>query len=453
MQYRTLDPSTGELLREYPRASSAEMEQALEAAGRAFVGWHRADLAARTTVLVALAERLEARGESLAELMALEMGKPLAQGRSEVEKCAWVCRYYAEHSEVLLTSDPRDSDAAAEVRYEPLGPVLAIMPWNFPFWQVFRFLAPALALGNVGLLKHAPSTPGCALAIVDLVAEAGAPEGVLQNLFLSNEQAAELIADSRVRGVTLTGSTAAGREVAAAAGRALKPMVAELGGSDPFLVFEDADLEAAVRVGVQSRCLNSGQSCIAAKRFLVAAPIWDEFVERFTAAMAAQRVGNPTVEGIDVGPLARHDLRQTLVDQVEAARQAGGRVLVGGEPTPGPGFYYPPTVIAGLDPRRPPSDQEFFGPVATVYRFSDEEEALSIANATPYGLGASVWTEDRARLERLVPRLEVGSVFVRGLVKSDPRLPFGGVKDSGFGRELAREGMLEFANVKTVWVG
>jgi succinate-semialdehyde dehydrogenase/glutarate-semialdehyde dehydrogenase len=338
------------------------------------------------------------------------------------------------------------------VRPEPLGPILAIMPWNFPLWQVFRFAAPALAVGNVGLLKHAPSTPGCALAIEKLLAEAGAPEGVFQSLFLSNEQAARVIEHDAVRGVTLTGSTRAGREVASAAGRALKPLVLELGGSDPFLVFADADLREATRVGVTSRCLNSGQSCIAAKRFLVERSVLDRFLEGFVAAMEAKPVGDPTASGVEIGPLARADLRDRLARQVEAALDQGARALCGGRVPEGEGFFYPPTVLTGLAPDTPAAQEELFGPVAVVYPFETEQQALEIANGTPYGLGASLWTSDRRRMERLIPEITAGSVFVNGLVKSDPRLPFGGVKDSGFGRELAREGLLEFTNIKTVWI-
>ncbi len=339
------------------------------------------------------------------------------------------------------------------MRYEPLGPILAIMPWNFPFWQVFRFAAPALAAGNVGVLKHASSTPRCALAIERILAEAGAPEGVFQSIFLSGEQATAAIADHRLRGVTLTGSTRAGHEVAAAAGRALKPMVMELGGSDPFIVFADADLGEAAKVAAASRCLNAGQSCISAKRFLVEDGAYPPLPRRLRGGHAGQKYGDPRQEGTDLGPIARDDLRQELARQVAAARAQGAKLLCGGgDLLPGPGFFYPPTVLEGLDPKSPAAQEELFGPVANLYSFTGEEEALCIANGTPYGLGASLWSGSRERIDRLVPELECGSVFVNGLVKSDPRLPFGGVKESGFGRELASEGLREFTNVKTVWI-
>ncbi len=453
MDYRTLDPTTGELVASFPLATEAEITAALTAAARGFAGWRREPLALRLEVLTSAAELLTARAEELARLMAMEMGKPLAQGVAEASKCATACRYYAEHAAALLARQPVASDAAESwVEHQPLGPVLAVMPWNFPLWQVFRFAAPALAVGNVVLLKHAPSTPRCALAITDLWRQAGAPAGAFQNLFLSNEQAARVIEDPVVRAVTLTGSTRAGREVAATAGRALKPMVAELGGSDPFLVFADADLPAAVATAVASRCLNSGQSCIAAKRFLVEESVLEAFLAAFVPAMAAQAVGDPLDPATAIGPLARADLRDQLARQVAAARAAGARVLLGGEAPEGPGFFYPPTVLAGLEPSSPAAREELFGPVATVYSFRNEAAALELANGTAYGLGASLWTADRHRAERFVADLEAGSVFVNGMVKSDPRLPFGGVKDSGFGRELARDGLLELTNTKTVWV-
>jgi succinate-semialdehyde dehydrogenase/glutarate-semialdehyde dehydrogenase len=452
--YRTLDPARGELIERYPWADDAGIESALGAAAKAFLDWRRHAWMARADVLRRAAALLEARALELARIMALEMGKPLAEGEAEARKCAWVCRWYAEHGESLLAPSPAESDGSeAWVRYEPLGPILAIMPWNFPFWQVFRFAAPALAAGNAAVLKHAPSTPRCALAIVDLLLAAGLPEGVFQTLFLSNEQAAQVIADRRVHGVTLTGSTRAGREVASAAGRALKPMVLELGGSDPFIVFADADLEEAVRVGVQSRCQNAGQSCIAAKRFLIEREIFEEFKEAFVASMAARKVGDPVAAGTEMGPLARADLREQLIRQVAAAQAAGADVLCGGIVPDGLGFYYPPTVLAGLPPDAAAAQEELFGPVATLYPFTGEAEALRLANGTVYGLGASLWTRDRERAHRLIPDLDSGSVFVNGLVKSDPRLPFGGAKDSGFGRELAAEGLRAFTNVKSVWVG
>jgi succinate-semialdehyde dehydrogenase/glutarate-semialdehyde dehydrogenase len=326
------------------------------------------------------------------------------------------------------------------------------MPWNFPFWQFYRFAAPALAAGNTILLKHSPNTPQCALAIEYLMRRAGFPPGVVQNLFLTNEQASAVISDSRVRGVTLTGSTRAGKEVARTAGQSLKPAVMELGGSDPFVVFDDADLVAAARVGAEARCLNNGQSCIASKRFVVQRKVADEFGQRFVSSMEARRVGDPTRPETEIGPLAREDLRDTLVRQVERTISSGASVLCGGVPDAGTGYFFAPTVLAEVPAGSPAAEEELFGPVATLTVFDDDEEAIEIANSTRYGLGASLWTSDGDRARRLIPEIEAGSVFVNGMVKSDPRLPFGGVKESGFGRELSREGLLEFVNLKTVWI-
>lgn len=453
MSYQTVNPATGELLESFAIEDGAGVDHKLGLAAERFAAWRRQSFAERATLLRRAADLLESKAEELARMMAIEMGKVLAEGRAEAKKCAWVCRYYAEEGEGFLAPRRVESDGSeAWVRLEPLGPILAVMPWNFPLWQVFRFAAPALALGNVALLKHASSTPRCAVAIELLLAEAGAAPGVFQNLFVSNEEAARVIAHPAIRGVTLTGSTRAGREIAAAAGRALKPMVAELGGSDPFLVFADADFDAAVATAAASRCLNNGQSCIAAKRFLVERSLVPRFLDAFVAAMERKRVGDPSNDGVDLGPLARADLRAGLARQVARCVAAGATVLCGGRPGDGPGFFYPPTVLTGLDPRSPAAQEELFGPVAAVYPFAGEDEAVALANSTPYGLGASLWTRDVDRAWRLIPRIESGSIFVNGMVKSDPRLPFGGVKDSGFGRELGREGLAELANVKTVWI-
>jgi len=452
-EYRTLDPTTGKLIEAYPLATDSQVGEAIERARSAFAAWRRTSHAERAALLGAVADGLQSRAGEHAAVMALEMGKPLAEGEAEARKCAWVCRYYADEAAGFLAPRPHESDGSeAHVRFDPLGPILAIMPWNFPYWQVFRFAAPALAAGNVALLKHAPNTPRCALEIERLFTEAGAPEGVFQSLFLADEQAAAVIAHEGVRGVTLTGSTRAGRAVASAAGEALKPMVMELGGSDPFIVFADADLDEAVKVGVASRCLNGGQSCIAAKRFLVERQVYDRYVAACVAAMAAKPFGDPQDRGNEIGPMARQDLRDQLARQVERAVAEGAEVRCGGEVPDGEGFFYPPTVLTGLSPGAAAAQEEIFGPVATIYPFDDEDEAVAIANSTPYGLGASLWTSDRARVDRLIPEIDSGSVFVNGLVKSDPRLPFGGVKGSGFGRELARDGIREWVNVKTVWI-
>ncbi len=453
MTYRTVNPTTGELLEEFPLATDAEIERGLAGLAAAFESWRHLGLETRARPLERAAALLEERAQALARLMATEMGKPLAEGEAEARKCAVACRYFAGQAPAFLAERKLETDGSSTVvRHEPLGPVLAIMPWNFPFWQFFRFAAPALMAGNAALLKHAPNTPRCSLAIEALLAEAGFPDGLVRSLFLSNEQAARVIADRRLRGVTLTGSASAGAQVAAVAGGQLKPMVLELGGSDPSIVLADADVERAVEVGVAARCQNSGQSCIASKRFVVHRSRFEEFTELFTRAMRARRVGDPLQPQIDVGPLARRDLRDTLARQVEESLAAGARALCGGVMPAGEGFFYPPTVLVDVPPGCPAADEELFGPVATLVPFDHEEEALALANATRYGLGASIWSSDPDRARRLAGRVEAGSVFVNGMVKSDPRWPFGGVKDSGFGRELSREGMLEFVNAKTVWV-
>ena len=453
MSYRTLNPATGELVEEFPQATPAQVETALDSAGSAFERWRRTTLEERSRLLVEAAELLNSRTDQLARLMAVEMGKPLEEGRAEAAKCAWGCRHFAENAARALSDEKRTSDGSkAFVRPEPLGPILAIMPWNFPFWQFYRFAAPALMAGNTVVLKHAPNTPRCALAIESVMQEAGFPSGVVQSLFLDNDQAASVIADRRVRGVTLTGSTRAGSAVAAIAGRHLKTMVLELGGSDPFIVLEDADVDEAARVGVVSRCLNSGQSCIAAKRFLVHRSRYDEFADRLVQGMLARVMGDPTVPDVDLGPLAREDLRERLARQVTDSLSAGAEAKCGAAVPAGNGFFYPPTVLSGVTAGMPAAEEELFGPVAVLVSFRTEKEALELANATRYGLGASVWTTDPDRARRIVADLEAGNVFVNGLVKSDPRLPFGGVKDSGFGRELSREGVLAFVNVKTVWI-
>ncbi|NKB87225.1 MAG: aldehyde dehydrogenase family protein [Acidobacteria bacterium] len=451
--YRSLNPTTGELIEEFALHTDAHVESSLEAAAAEFQVWRRARLGDRTEVLERAARELDAARDALAELMAEEMGKPVVQGLAEVDKCVWVCRYYAENAEAFLAPRAAESDGAeAWVRYDPLGTILAIMPWNFPLWQVFRAAAPALAAGNTVVLKHAPNTPRCALRIAELFEAAGTPQSVFTNLFLDNNQAAAAIGHSTVRGVTLTGSSRAGSEVARRAGAALKPIVLELGGSDPFIVFDDADIPAAVEAGVASRLLNNGQSCIAAKRFLVQAAVADEFTERFATRMVAQSVGDPRLDTTQVGPLARADLRSTLAAQVDASVAAGTEVVVEGGSGDGPGFFYKPTVLRGAPADSPAGAEELFGPVAVIELLGSDEEAVEQANRTRYGLGASMWTADRARVDELIPRIDAGSVFVNGMVKSDPRLPFGGVKDSGFGRELARDGVLEFVNTKTVWM-
>jgi len=451
---QSINPATGAVLETFEETSPGELDRIVARADAASRDWRRRPVAQRVERLRAAGRKLHERKDDYARTMAVEMGKPLAQGVAEAEKCAWVCDYYAEHGAAFLADEPRATDASRSyVRFEALGPVLAIMPWNFPFWQVFRFAAPALVAGNAGILKHAPNVPRCALEIEGVFRDAGFPDGLFRAVFLSNEATAGLIADPRVRAVTLTGSDRAGSQVAAQAGRHLKKTVLELGGSDPFIVLEDADLARAATTAAEARLINSGQSCIAAKRFIVLERVAERFLERLTSEMRARKVGDPLDPASQVGPQARLDLRANLHRQVQESVQRGAQLLLGGELPSGPGAFYPPTVLAAVQPGMPAFDQETFGPVAAVIRAKDEEDAIRIANASPYGLGASVWTADTQRGERVAREIEAGSVFVNGMVKSDPRLPFGGVKRSGFGRELSEYGLREFVNIKTVWVG
>ncbi len=453
MSLRSVNPATGELLETFEETPADELDRMLARADAASREWRRRPIAERADRLHAAARLLRERADTYARTMALEMGKPLAQGRAEAEKCAWACDYYADHAAAFLADEPRQSDATRSyVRFEALGVVLAIMPWNFPFWQVFRFAAPALAAGNGAILKHAPNVSGAALEIERLVREAGFPEGLFRAAFLENEAVAEVIADPRVRAVTLTGSDRAGSAVGAEAGRHVKKTVLELGGSDPFIVLEDADLAHAAAAAAEARLQNSGQSCIAAKRFIVVERVATRFLEHLTSEMQARRVGDPLDPTTQVGPQARLDLRANLHRQVEESVARGAQLVLGGRLPKGRGAFYPPTVLVAVEPGMPAFDEETFGPVAAVVRARDEADALRIANASPYGLGASVWTADAARGERLAQDVEAGSVFVNGIVKSDPRLPFGGVKRSGYGRELSEYGLREFVNIKTVWV-
>jgi succinate-semialdehyde dehydrogenase/glutarate-semialdehyde dehydrogenase len=400
-----------------------------------------------------VAKLLRERAAEYAKLMAVEMGKPLKDGAGEVTKCAWVCEYYAETAERHLAPREEPSDASRSyVRFDPLGVVLAVMPWNFPFWQVFRFIAPHLMAGNGGLLKHASNVPQCALAIEQVMHDAGFPKALFRTLLIGSRPVKKIIQDDRIAAVTITGSEPAGRQVAAAAGEALKPSVMELGGSDPFIVLADADLDAAAKTASVARTMNAGQSCICAKRFIVVDAVHDAFVTRLAAAMKAVRVGDPTDAATDIGPQARRELRDELHGQVRLAISQGARPVLGCEVPPGPGAFYPASVLADVRPGNFAAQEELFGPVAAVIRVKDADEAVAVANATRFGLGASLWTSSPAEVERLVPRIEAGAVFVNGLVKSDPRLPFGGVKCSGYGRELGLEGIRAFVNVKTVWV-
>ena len=450
---RVINPATGETVREVPEHGAEEVERRLERARERFAAWHRTPLPERARLLRRAAALLREDRERHARLMTEEMGKPIAAARAEVDKCALACEHYADHAAEYLAPEAVETGARASfVRFDPLGPVLAIMPWNFPFWQVFRFAAPALAAGNVGLLKHASNVPGSALAIEEVFRRAGFPEGAFAALLVSSREVAGLIAHPAVAAVTLTGSEEAGEEVAAAAGRHLKKTVLELGGSDPFVVLADADPEAAAASAAKARTINSGQSCIAAKRFIVEEPVAGRFEAELVRRMEALAVGDPMDERTEVGPLAREDLIEDLHDQVERTVAAGARLACGGRRLEGRGFFYAPTVLTGVAPGMAAFDEETFGPVAAVTRARDREHAVELANRSRFGLGASVWTGDPAAGRELAAAIEAGSVFVNEIVKSDPRLPFGGIKRSGYGRELAAFGIREFVNVKTVWV-
>lgn len=453
MAFETIHPATGQSLETFAGWDRKAIDGVLQQAQEAGPIWSARPLPERCRLLQALARQLRERKEDLARLITLEMGKLLTEARAEIEKCAWVCEYYAEHAPRFLADEVIESDARRSyVTLQPLGAVLAIMPWNFPFWQVFRFCAPALVVGNTALLKHAPNVPQCALAIEQAVLEAGFPQGVFRSLLMTPAQAAEVIADPRVHGVTLTGSEAAGREVAKCAGQHLKKTVLELGGADPFIVLADADLEQTVPVAVQSRLINAGQSCIAAKRFIVAEEVADEFVARFQAGLEALKPGDPFDEQTTLAPLARLDLRERLQQQVSESIQQGAVAVMGCRPLAGPGAYYAPSILDRVQPGMAAFEEELFGPVAAITRVADEAEAVAMANLSHYGLGGSIWSREVARAERLALQLQCGAVFVNGLVKSDPRLPFGGIKCSGYGRELSWHGVREFANQKTVWI-
>ena len=453
MAIESRNPATGELVKTFAALDWPAVDERVQRAADAFQTWRDTPVAERARVLARAADRLEADVPRLARLMTIEMGKLVKPAQDEILKCARGCRYYAEHGAAFL----REEDVATEakrsyIRYEPMGAVFAIMPWNFPFWQVFRFAAPALLAGNVALLKHAPSVPQCALAIEALLLDAGLPPGVFQTLLIELDHVPAILDDPRVHAVTLTGSDRAGRDVASRAGHALKKTVLELGGSDPFIVTPSADVDAAVATAVKSRTINTGQSCIAAKRFIVLESIADAFTSRFVDAMAALRVGDPLDPTTDVGPMARQDLVDALASQVKDAVSRGARVLTGGTPDARGGYFYPPTVLTDVPREARAYREELFGPVATLFRVKDLDEAIALANDTPYGLGASVWTNDASERDRVVAEVEAGQVFINAMVASDPRLPFGGIKMSGYGRELGELGIHEFLRAKTVWV-
>jgi succinate-semialdehyde dehydrogenase / glutarate-semialdehyde dehydrogenase len=450
-EIRSVNPATGEVLATYEALSEEGLEERLAAADAAFRPYARTSLAERAEWLLRAASILEDEGSRWAELMTREMGKPVGAAAAEAEKCARACRYYAGNGAAFLADEP--VDAAAErswIAYQPLGPILAVMPWNFPFWQLFRFAAPALMAGNVALLKHASNVPGCALAMEEIFRRAGFPEGVFQTLLVGSGTVERVLTDPRVRAATLTGSEGAGAAVAASAGSVIKKTVLELGGSDPFIVMPSADLDRAVATAVEARHINNGQSCIAAKRFIVHEAVAAEFIDGFVARTEALVVGDPMDERTDVGPLATEAIRDELADQVERSVAAGATLRTGGHVPDRPGWYYTPTVLTDLPDGSPAMCEETFGPVAAIRVVASLDEAIDVANATEFGLGASVWTSEPGEVKRLVMDVEAGCVCVNRMVSSDPRLPFGGIKRSGYGRELGRYGMLEFVNIKAI---
>jgi succinate-semialdehyde dehydrogenase / glutarate-semialdehyde dehydrogenase len=451
---RSVNPATEEVLQTYEMHSVGQIEQALYAAGRAFQQWSRSPFSLRSDLMRRAASLLRHQKAWLSGIMSAEMGKPIVEAEAEVEKCAWNCDYYAENADRFLCDETRESGASLSyVQYMPLGTVLAVMPWNFPFWQVFRFAAPALMAGNTAILKHASNVPGCALAIEEVFRQAGFPEGVFQNLLIPGSLVSFLLRDPRIAAVTLTGSEAAGSDVASRAGRELKKTVLELGGSDPFIVLEDADLDLAVTTAIKARYQNTGQSCIAAKRFISVAPIAAQFQERFVEGVRSLRLGDPLDRSTQVGPLARADLRDALELQVRESVRQGAALLLGGSRRLGRGYFFEPGVLADVQPGMPAGSEEVFGPVAALMVARDAEDAIRLANESLYGLGASLWTSDLDRARGLAKIIEAGQVFINGMVASDPRLPFGGVKRSGYGRELSDFGIREFVNIQTVWIG
>lgn len=451
---KTVNPSTGKVLKEYANSSFEEIDEIIFRANKAQKQWEKKSFEVRATHLNKIAEILKERKEDLATLMALEMGKPLNQGIREIEKCAWVCEFYAEKAEHFLSNQEVETDAKKSyVAFNPLGTVLSIMSWNFPFWQFFRFAAPALMAGNAVILKHSENTTGCALMIEEIVHESGISSNLVRTILVENEDMKPVIQHQGIVAVTFTGSTRAGKIVASQAGEVLKKMVLELGGSDPYIILKDADISLAAEKCATSRLVNSGQSCVAAKRFIVEEEVYDEFLDTFTKILKSKKVGDPFDDDTDVGPMARVDLREDLHQQVEKSIEKGAKVILGCTKPEGEGAYYPVSILADVRKKMPAYDEELFGPVAAIIKAKDEEEAIRIANDSIYGLGAGIFSRDVKKAERIASEeLEAGCCFVNDFVKSDPRLPFGGIKQSGYGRELGEYGIKEFVNTKTVWV-
>ncbi|WP_342766330.1 NAD-dependent succinate-semialdehyde dehydrogenase [Haladaptatus sp. AB643] len=451
---RSINPATEDIIETYDEHDEPTVSARLDEAWKEFESWRTKPIERREALLADVADVLRENADEYATRMTTEMGKPIEQAVAEVEKCAWVCEYYAEHAAEFLQNDRIGTVPGSKtyVSYEPIGPVLAVMPWNYPFWQVFRFAAPHITAGNVAVLKHAPNVFGCARAIESVFERAGYPSGVFTSLQIPAERVSTLIEDERIKGVSLTGSTRAGRAVAERSGHELKPTVLELGGSDPFIVLDDAPIERAANQGANARTQNNGQSCIAAKRFLVHEAVYDEFLERFTEEMSALTVGDPSKAETDIGPQARADLLESLHEQVTQSVEAGATLHLGGKPLDQPGHYYPPTILTDVPDDAPAATEELFGPVATVLKVETEQEAIRVANDTPYGLGASIWTKDTERGEALTRKITAGNVFVNQVVASDPRVPFSGTKASGYGTELSHHGIQEFVTKKTVWI-
>jgi acyl-CoA reductase-like NAD-dependent aldehyde dehydrogenase len=454
MVMQSINPATEEVVESFQEFSPQDVDRVLQQSHDAARAWRTTSFGERSARLQAVARILRTQKSTWAELITREMGKPIVEAEAEVEKCAWNCDFYAEHAPQFLADERYDTGAQESfVAFEPLGVVLAIMPWNFPFWQVLRFAAPALMAGNAAVLKHASNVPGCALAIEQIIRQAGLPDGLFRTLMLPGSAVSSVIADPRISAITLTGSSEVGENVASLAGKHLKKQVLELGGSDPFVVLNDADIDAAAKVAARARNQNSGQSCIAAKRFIVETGVAEEFTQKFSAAVQALQVGDPFERSTNVGPLARGDLRDTLQRQVEESLARGAHAVTGGSPIDRKGYYYAPTVLDAVSLEMPAFREEMFGPVAAVVPAKDADEAVTLANDTEYGLGANLWTRDIERAKTLARRIEAGSVFINGMVTSDPRLPFGGVKRSGYGRELSHYGIREFTNIQTIVVG
>jgi succinate-semialdehyde dehydrogenase/glutarate-semialdehyde dehydrogenase len=451
---KSVNPATSEVIKTYDEDSPNDIDDALDRAANTFSEWQDVPLREREKLIAAAGDILKENERKYAELMTREMGKPVSQAVAEIQKCQWLCNHYAQYTSQYLEPKTHPSPPGATVKtvHDPLGPVLAIMPWNFPFWQALRFAIPYLAAGNVGLLKHAPNVPGSALAIEELFEEAGFPDGAFQSLLISSEKIHDILADERIRAATLTGSGPAGRAVASSAGENLKKIVLELGGSDPYIVLDDADVDAAAETGAWARNQNGGQSCIAAKRFIVHEAVYDEFLDRLVEEFEVLTIGDPMDEETDVGPQAKIHLMEDLHQQVEQSIDAGANVVIGGAPLDCDGPFYPPTILTDVPQSCPADTEELFGPVASVFSVADEEEAIETANDTEFGLGASIWTEDRNRGRRVARRIDAGCTYINQLTKSDPRVPFGGVKNSGYGRELSEAGIKEFVNRKTVWI-